>query len=236
MTSWIREWGAAIADMLWPRVCQICGQTLVEGERTLCIPCQLNMPITYIHRQSFNSIHQRLAATGVPIDKAAAYFHYYSKTPYSRLLIDAKYNRQPWIDRDLATAFAASLKAEGWFDGIDAIMPVPMHPWKQLRRGYNQAHVIAEGIAKVAGLPVLDNLVCIRRHGTQTHLGRIGRWANAMSTYAVEYPDELDGLHLLVVDDIITSGATMLACCTAIVTANPTVSLSVLSLGLTHSR
>lgn len=236
MTSWIRQWGAAIVDMLWPRVCQVCGQTLVDGERTLCISCQLNMPVTSIHRQPFNSIHQRLAATGVPIEKAAAYFHYYTDNPYSRLLIDAKYNHQPWIDRDLARCFAGSLRAEGWFEGIDAIMPVPMHPWKRLRRGYNQAEVIARGIADIAGLPVMDNLVCVRHHGTQTHLGRTGRWVNAMRTYAVERPDELDHLHLLIVDDIITSGATMLACCTAILCANPTVRLSALSLGLTHSH
>lgn len=236
MTSWIKEWGGALVDMLWPNVCKICGQTLVEGERTLCIGCKLDMPVTNTHRQPNNSIHQRIAATSPVIHKAAAYFHYSPGTPYAQLLIDAKYRRQPWIDGELAHTYACMLRDVQWFEGIDAVMPVPMYPWKKLRRGYNQAEVIAREVSKVASLPLLDNLRCTRRHGTQTHLGRLDRWLNASNTYTVEYPGELDNMHLLIVDDIITTGSTILSCCQAIHAANPSACLSVLALGLTSQR
>ncbi len=236
MISWIKRWGDGLADMLWPRVCAVCGQTLVSGERTMCLKCQMELPVTNVHRETNNPIHLRLVSSNVPIDKAASYFYYAPESPYAQLLVSAKYHRQPWLDKELATHFAHILQAEGWFDDIDAILPVPMHPWKKWRRGYNQAEVIAHAIGAVADIPTLDNLICIRRHGTQTRLGRLERLRNASHTYAVEYPGELDNLHLLVVDDIITSGATMLSCCQVIVDANPSARLSVLSLGLTKER
>lgn len=236
MMTWIKEWGGALVDMLWPNVCKVCGQTLVAGEHTLCLGCKLDMPVTNTHRHADNTIHRRIAATHPRIFKAAAYFHYSPGTPYAQLLVDAKYRRQPSIDRDLAHSHAAMLRNEHWFDGIDAVIPVPMHPWKKMRRGYNQAEVIAREVGLVADLPVLDNLRCTRRHGSQTHLGRLERWLNASDVYTVEYPDELDNLHLLIVDDIITTGSTILSCCQAVHRANPSVKLSVLSLGLTTQR
>lgn len=232
----IREWLAGLADVLWPHVCEVCGTTLVDGEHTLCLSCRLSMPYTYEHRRSHNAIHERLADTGVPLCKGAAMMRYNAGTPYARLLVKSKYNNKPWIDRDLAEMFAQQLHSEGWFDGMDCVMAVPMHRLKQWGRGYNQSAVIAEGVSRVTGLPVYDNLKCHRRHKAQATLNRKDRMANAEGVYSVVDGTELDGKHILVVDDIITTGSTMLACCHAIMQASATARLSVLSLGLTQSR
>ena len=133
----------------------------------------------------------------------------------------------------LASAFASELDNEGFFDGMDAILPVPMYAWKQVRRGFNQAEEIAKGISDVAGIPVWHNLTAIRPHQSQTTRNAVERAANAAGIYAVVEADRLDGRHVLIVDDVITTGSTILGCCEAVMKAS-TAEVSVLSLAATR--
>ncbi len=229
------RWCRNLVDVIFPRCCEVCGETLIEGEQVICLKCLMELPRTYIHTNDFNSIHERLASR-VPINQAGAFFYYYRRNPYTRLIHKTKYNSLPFIGRYLAKIYTAEIKDDGFFDGIDLILPVPLHWFKQLRRGYNQSREIAQGITEITGIPIGDNLVASRSHSTQTRKNSYARWINAQSIYTIKHADELSGKHILLVDDVITTGATTLACCQAIHSAAPSASISILSLGLTRLK
>lgn len=231
----LRDWGRDFVSVIFPNVCEVCGATLVRGEDMLCLHCRIEMPRTHIHTERFNEIHRRLASPGVPVERAGGYFYYYRGNPYAAMIHSAKYRGRPRIARRLAEMYAGEISGDGFFDGIDAVIPVPLHRWKLIRRGYNQSQSIADGISAATGIPVADNLKAVRGHETQTHKNRYERWLNASNLYAVSHPDELSGQHLLVVDDVITTGATLLSCCRELQNAVPDVRLSVLTLGVARN-
>ena len=115
-----------------------------------------------------------------------------------------------------------------------SIVPVPLHRWKLMRRGYNQSDYIARGIADVTGIEVSHSLVASRGHATQTARNSYQRWVNAGSVYELRDGASVAGRHVLLVDDVITTGATLLACCEAIHRVEPSARLSVLALGVAH--
>lgn len=223
-----------LLDFIYPRVCEVCGRSLLPGEEVMCLHCSYDLPRTNAHRESFNMIHRRLASVALPVDRAAGYFHYYREGGYNDIIHRAKYQGRPALIRAMGERFARELDADGFFAGIDIILPVPLHWFKMMRRGYNQSRYLAEGISRVTGLPVGDNLVAARSHSSQTSRSDYKRWLNARSVYVVRRGDELRGKHILVTDDVITTGATMIACCKAILSAVPGARVSVLSLGVAH--
>lgn len=181
----------------------------------------------------FNEVHRRVAST-YPIEKAASMYYYYKGSPYVDLIHRAKYQQRPMILRKMGRKYAVMLKEASFFDGIDVILPVPLHLWKLIKRGYNQSERIARGLEDVTGIPVANGLVAKRGHRSQTSKGSFSRWINTMDVYGVRHPERLVGKHMLVVDDVITTGATVLACVKAIEQSVEDVKVSVLSLGLAH--
>lgn len=230
----LTHWLADLSSMLWPRVCEICATTLVHGENTLCLHCLADMPRTNLHNDHFSEIHKRLAGHA-PVNRAAAYFYYYRDNPYARLIQNAKYNNRPRLARTLASMFAEEIMPDGFFSGIDILLPVPLHCLKELSRGYNQSREIARGISRVTSIPIGDNLIATRAHSTQTRRGAFERWINTRSIYSLINPDGLRSKHILLIDDVITTGATILRCAETIHAAVPSATISVLSLGFTHS-
>ena len=217
--------------IIYPRTCEMCGRSLIADEHVLCLHCRASLPITGMHRITPNPLEERLAGT-LPIERAAGYCHYDRGAPYALLIQHAKYHGRPAIMRWLAARYASILKKDGFFDGIDGILPVPMHVYKKMRRGYNQADWVAKGVSEITGLPVMNNLEATRNHDTQTHRGSFSRWENAQSLYRTTHPSELDGLHLLLVDDVVTTGATILACAASIRQSCPTARLSIFTIAV----
>lgn len=229
----LREWMGDIAGMVFPNVCEVCARSLVHGERTICLHCLTEMPRTSLHTRPFTDIHRRLAGKA-PIERGAAWFYYYRDNPYARMIQRAKYNSRPKLARRLGAMFAAELLPDGFFDGIDMVVPVPMHRFKQMRRGYNQAREVARGIAESTGIELCEALTATRGHSTQTRRNAFDRWLNTRGIYAVDHNAPLTGKHLLLVDDVLTTGATLTACAEAIHQAEPTATISVLTIGMTH--
>lgn len=229
ISGMIRRAGEALCEAVFPAVCECCGASLVRGEKLLCLQCQYDMPRTGCHRDSFSDIHKRIAAPGVPVERAAAMFHYVKESRYALLIQRAKYNDRPSIVRHLAGMFARELEAEHFFEGVDMLLPVPLHRRKLLRRGFNQSEEIAMAISTVTSIPVGDNLKSLP-HSTQTRKNAMERAANMNGTICVTDPEELAGLHVLIVDDVITTGATLLAAAKAIRASSPTTRISVLTL------
>lgn len=218
-----------LGEAVFPAVCECCGASLVNGEDMLCLQCMYDMPRTGYHGDSFGEIHKRLAAPGLPIERTAAMFHYVKDSSYARLIQRAKYNDRPAIARNLAVMFARELESEHFFDGIDMLLPIPLHRKKRLRRGYNQSEEIATGISEVTSIATGDNLIALP-HSTQTRKNAAERAANMEGTIRVTHPEELTGRHVLIIDDVITTGATMLAAAKAIHEASPDTKISVLTL------
>ena len=231
--TWLKEWGDDALRVIFPKVCEVCGRSLSRGEDIMCLHCKLDMPRTQLHREDFNAIHQRLAGKA-PIEKATGYFYYYRDSDYARLIHKAKYNGRPIIISHLARSLVKELSADGFFDDIDVIQPVPMHWIKQLIRGYNQSEVLAKALSDATGIAMSKSIVASQGHKTQTRKNRYERWLNTKGVYRVKNVVGLEGKHVLIVDDVITTGSTILACCEAIHAASPTTRISVLSLGVTH--
>lgn len=185
------------------------------------------------HLVDNNTVHQRVVGR-LPVEKATGWMHYYRANCYSALIRTAKYNGYPALARKLGRLMAAELTADGFFDGIDVLLPVPMWWPKQWWRGYNQSVMVARGIADVTGIPVGDNLVARRYHSTQTRLGAFDRYINVKGSVAVAHPDELEGLHIMLVDDVITTGSTMSACIDALAEGADVKAVSVVAVGVTH--
>lgn len=230
----LAELGSLVADILFPRVCAVCGRPLVSGEDVMCLGCLVDLPRTNQHLRQPNDIHTRLISLHAPLERCASLFHYHRENPYSRLIKGAKYRGRPSIGRKLARMFATELKPTGFFDGIDLIIPVPIHLFRFLSRGYNQTHYIARGISDVTGIEVCDNLRASRPHSAQARKGAEARRVNAAGTFSVLRPRNLAGHHILVVDDVITTGSTMVSALDTIKKAEPSARLSVLSLALTY--
>lgn len=220
-----------LSGLIFPRVCEVCGRSLSHGEEVLCLHCMVAMPRVKIHHDNFNSMHRRLAGK-VPVERAGSYFYYYKGSPYAKLIHRAKYDGRPVIVRTLARRCALELATDGFFEGINRLLVVPLHRWKMMKRGYNQSHEIARGVSNATGIPIGDNMVAVRGHRSQTAKSSYLRWLNTEGIYNVERPGELTGKHILLIDDVMTTGATMLRCAEAIHAASPSTRISVLTLAL----
>lgn len=225
---------AGITDVIFPRVCTVCGTTLLKGEDVMCVKCLMEFPATEIHRQRPNAIHDRVATTVTRVERCASMFWYVRESPYSNLIKDAKYHGRPSVGQKLAFEFAGQLKKSGFFDGIDAIVPIPIPLVRLLTRGYNQTLYIARGLSEATGLPVCDILRSRWLQGSQTHRNARDRQRQTEGRFSIMRPEDMSGRHLLLVDDVITTGATMTAALEAVKHAVGDVRLSVLSLALTQ--
>lgn len=222
-----------VLSIIYPHVCEVCGVSLAKGEDTLCLHCLMQLPRTRLHTENFSVIHERLAGS-TPINLTAGYFYYYKDSLYASLIHTAKYRNRPIVAEAIARKFAKELQKDGFFQDVDVIIPVPLHISKLIKRGYNQSEAVARGLSVETGIGVSANLVAKRGHSTQTRKGSFQRWLNIQDVYTVKQPELLDNKHVLIVDDVITTGATLLACCNELHRQVPTARISVLTLAVTH--
>ncbi|MDE5552586.1 MAG: ComF family protein [Muribaculaceae bacterium] len=223
----------SLLDIIIPPVCHGCGTYLVTGENRLCMNCISRLPRTFYHLRGEDSPMVERFAGIFPFERAASWLIYSHGDITARLVHDFKYHKFPRLARRLALLMAEELDMTGFFNGIDAIIPIPQHWSRRLQRGYNQTEYLARGIAEHTGLPVTDNLIAIRRHRSQTAMTLQQRRDNINGTFAVRHFERLNGLHLLIVDDVCTTGATIIEAATTLLNANPTLKISILTLAST---
>ncbi len=190
------------------------------------------MPRTLFHRQPDNAMEQRFMGQ-FPYRQATGHFFYSRGSELAVLMHDLKYHRFPGLARYLGEVVATELLPTGFLSDIDVMVPVPMHPLKQARRGYNQTIEIARGISRVTSIEVAQNLRAVKSHRTQTSMTLEQRLKNTQGVFGVRRPDELDGKGVLLIDDVCTTGATLSAAATALTEACPNIELSLLTLGVT---
>lgn len=227
----IKDLLTSVTAVFMPRNCSVCGKPLDADERYICRRCMMDMPRTHYEDIPFNAFDQLMAGK-VPIERCVSYFFYQKNDPYASILHDIKYRNMPTMGRWLTEHATHELLPSHFFDGIDAIVPVPLHYTKLASRGYNQSEYLAKGIARAIGVPVIKALRATKEHSTQTHKDAAERLLNTQGMYAAStrHCHGLDGKHLLIVDDVVTTGSTLLACATALKTAIPNVRLSLFTL------
>ena len=215
MWKTIKQWLDGAADVAMPRVCPVCQQALDGDERWLCRLCLSALPRTRYEDVTFNTMEQHFAGQ-VAIERATAYFFYEKGSPYASILHDIKYHGMPKMGQWLTARAVGDMAGSHFFDGIDAVTAVPLHRSKLARRGYNQSEYLARGIAHALNIPYIEALKAIRPHSTQTHKGALERWLNIQGNYTLNHQNasRLTGKHILLVDDVVTTGSTLTVCAT----------------------
>jgi ComF family protein len=188
----------------------------------LCTLCRNQLPLTEYTFNEENAV-DRIFYGRIPVEKAAS-FLFYSETGIVKNLIHfLKYRNQPQIGTFLGNWWGEELRESGLGEHVDCIVPVPLHPSKQRRRGYNQVSQFAKSLSENLSVPVFENaLVKIGKGTTQTRKGRWYRWETSRGGYRLSPNATLDNKRVLLVDDVITTGATLEACANAIHTAEAT--------------
>lgn len=184
----------------------------MRNEYLICTECFIQIPRTNYHLQTDNPV-ARLFWGRCLIEKAAAFSFYTRDSRIRKLIHQLKYKGVKEIGQELGRIYGNVLLSSGFFNDIDLIVPVPLHPSKERQRGYNQSDLISEGLSVVSGLPVKKDIL-IRKTGTktQTKKSRYDRWTNVDDVFIVPGDTDISGTHILLVDDVITTGSTLEAC------------------------
>ena len=192
-----------ILSLFYPRLCAACGDALQQNESCICLDCMLHLPETQFHKEHFNPLRSVFDGR-VPVEEVSALMSYKKANRTQKILHNLKYKGQKEIGAVLGEYFGGQLITEERWRGIQYILPIPLHPKKQRKRGYNQSEWIAMGLSK--GLT--DVLVRTEFTETQTRKNRFARWQNVKEVFAVQHPEKVEHTHVLVCDDVLTTGAT----------------------------
>ena len=270
---------SAIADLALPRVCVVCGQALMPGERHICLECLADLPLTRFCGMSHNPMadlyNKKIEEKAAPIINggagpskppclvehsfggsersepggvtgaeppsyqfSAALFYYNSTSPYRKITQALKYHRDFGAGRMFARMLGKELKESGLYKDVDLVVPVPLHWTRKLGRGYNQAETIAAEVAEELGAKHLPKaLVRCRRTGSQVSLSGKDRAGNMSGAFRVSRASGLAGVrHLLLIDDVFTTGSTLTACYEALREVIPAkIRISIATLGFVQN-
>ncbi len=226
---------ARLIDTLAPRSCTVCGGRLTVTEEVMCACCNHSLPRTGYAKSGYDNRLVRLFWGRIPIEKGAAFFFYKAHSDTSRLIYQLKYGGHPELGEGLGHIVAAEFAHDSFFEGITAVVPVPLARQRERERGYNQSVEIARGISAETGLPVLDKVLeRVSFYGSQTQKGRWERNENVEKAFRLLDASALNNQHILLVDDVITSGATLVAAAKEVLKGE-NVKVSILSLGFANN-
>ncbi len=222
-----------LADFFVPRSCEICGCRLAADEDIICSACNLKLPRTGQQHTPLDNNVARLFWGKNNVAQCAAFMFYQSHAPAGRLIYKLKYHNRPDIGEALGVIIAREFAADNFFDGIDAIIPLPLSKRRERQRGYNQSMELAKGIAKVTGINICKDAVRrVKDTDTQTRKNPAERQENVKDAFKLTCPEAIGGKHILLVDDVITTGASLSACAREIANAG-NVTISILTIGAT---
>ncbi|MBS1510093.1 MAG: ComF family protein [Bacteroidetes bacterium] len=208
----LKEIFSSTLHLFYPHTCTGCGSDIIENDNQLCLHCINELPHTNFESHANNPI-EKIFWGRMPLVAAHSEF-YFSKGGLIQELIHAlKYKNNTAIGFYLGEIMGNRLLASGRFSNVEALVPLPLFPDKEHKRGYNQAAVICNGIASAMNIPVITGNITRRRFTeTQTRKHRTERWENVEGSFMVRNPEALAGKHALLIDDVITTGATLEAC------------------------
>jgi ComF family protein len=218
------------AELFFPEICLSCENRLISQEKYMCISCWHDLPLTRFHLNPENNKVAQLFWGRLKTEYAAAWFSYKKGSHYQQLIHNIKYKGLKELGFEAGSRYGFELAESPEFNSADIVIPVPLHIKKQKKRGFNQSEWIANGIASGLKKPVIpDNLYRQIHTNTQTRKNRFERWQNVEGIFDVRNPAEFEGKHLLLVDDVITTGSTLEACANPLLKI-PDVRVSIVTL------
>ncbi len=207
-----RDWLYSILNLFYPRVCAACGETLLKDEETVCLKCRYTLPFTGYENHADNPLAQVFYGR-VRFHAVTACFFFAKSGKVQHLIHELKYKNNPEAGIFLGQELGKTIKDAPLFQGIDYLIPVPLHPRREKQRGYNQSLLIAQGINEATGIPIGDKyLIRAVYTTTQTKKSADERHKNVKDIFEVRFPEELEGKHILLIDDVLTTGATLESC------------------------
>ena len=225
----LQTWLFDLLNLFSPRICPICNNHLDSHEEKVCEHCLRQLPYTYITDFQDNPVY-RLFERKFRLGRVHSYLRYQHELSSHLLITRFKYGHRPDLAQFIGSKVARELLPQGFFGDIDGIVPVPLHWIRQWQRGYNQSAQIALGISEVTGIPVIKGVVKrTRNNETQTNKTAIERAKNVENLFHA-----IAGIpcrHILLVDDVLTTGATLTSCAQAIAQRNPRITISILTIG-----
>lgn len=208
----VKDFLLDVASLIYPRVCSGCQQSLFKHEEFICNKCYLTLPKTNYHLQEGNPI-ERIFFGRAGIKAASSFLFFQKKGSVQKLLHALKYKNKPEVAQLLGTWYGQDLKKSEIFSGIDYIIPVPLHKKRLQKRGYNQSEHFAKGLSEVLSIPIVTNVLIKGKFTeTQTHKTREERAENISTSFYLQNSEIIKNKNILLVDDVITTGATTEAC------------------------
>jgi len=224
-----------LLDLISPRLCVVCGRRLDVTEEGVCSKCYLHLPRTGYQHKPYDNPMAKAYWGRMPIERAAALYYHESHAESANIIYALKYKSRPEIGEAMGRMTARELAASGFFEGIDGLVPVPLARKRLRQRGYNQSMMLAKGISEATGLPIYERAVeRIVYEDSQTHKIRWERNENVEDVFRLADATAISGKHLLLIDDVVTTGATTIACGKVLLQAG-NVRLSILSLAFAKS-
>ncbi|MDP4203485.1 MAG: ComF family protein [Bacteroidota bacterium] len=208
-----------LVNLIFPNLCLACNESLVGGEESVCLSCLADLPYTNFHLRQANDIEKRFWGK-FPVENATSLYFYKKATTGQHLLHALKYRGEKQLGIILGRQLGSNLRQSSFYNDVDLIVPVPLHPQKCRKRGYNQSECICEGISEAMQIPVnFSNLVRLIENPTQTRKGVYERWENTKGIFGLVDVSVFAGKHILLVDDVLTTGSTLEACASALLQA-----------------
>ncbi len=210
--SFLSIYSRDFINFLFPLECVACKKALVVGEEYFCINCYLELPKTQYHLYSDNPVLRSFTGR-FPLERGAAWLQFQKGGVIQAAMHAIKYQNRPRLGAFLASEAASEWQNSDFFKDIDLIVPVPLHWRKRMKRGYNQASFIAQGLSKVLNIPIDESFLYRAQYrNSQTRENRFTRWSNVNSVFALKTNLAVTDKHILLVDDVLTTGATLEAC------------------------
>jgi len=202
----------SLLHLLFPHICDSCGSDIIDEASNLCMKCIAEMPQTNFHLHANNPI-EKIFWGRLPIINATAQYYFVKESMMQHLMHQLKYKGNKELGKQLGRLMGHDLKKASRFNSIDLLVPLPLFPSKEKRRGYNQATILCEGIAEVMNVEISrDAIIRTQFTETQTRKGRLERWQNMEGKFHLMNPEKIRNKNILLVDDVITTGATLEAC------------------------
>lgn len=224
----------AIRSLFFAQSCMACGGYVDDAMHGICLKCRYDIPLTNYWLEHDNPVKEHFDGI-VPIVEGSSFMFYSAESSWRTLIHRFKYSGEWQTAYNMGLWYGSELKATGRYDDVDAIIPVPLHPLKELKRGYNQSRYLADGMSKAMGIAVdARSTRRLRNNPSQARRSGRDRWANVDELFGVRRPEALRGKHILVVDDVLTSGATIASLIEVITRTVPDCRVSVATLAVSR--
>lgn len=199
----------ALLELFFPSLCVGCGTRLHDFEKHLCLSCIESLPKTNYHNQEENRLEHYLAGK-FPFQRASAFCYFYKTGCLQKIIHELKYKNNAELAVYMGRMYGNDIKGSNFLKDIDYLIPIPLHPKRQKKRGYNQAEEICKGLSEATGIPVCTKAIKrVINNPSQTKHSRTERWTNVAGIFASTNNIDLNNKKILIVDDVITTGSTI---------------------------